>query len=47
MKTLGRHIVAEFFGCEGAAIDDLARVEAWMLGPRSSRVRFTGTLHKA
>ena len=31
MKTLGRHIVAEFFGCEGAAIDDLARVEAWML----------------
>lgn len=30
MKTLGRHVIGEFFGCGAAALDDAPQLEAWM-----------------
>jgi S-adenosylmethionine decarboxylase len=31
MKTLGRHLISEHFGCDARALDDVARIEAVML----------------
>jgi S-adenosylmethionine decarboxylase proenzyme len=31
MKTLGRHLLAEFYGCTDASVDDVERMRAHML----------------
>ncbi len=36
MKTLGRHVIAELFGCDAAAIDDVPGVHEAMLQSASA-----------
>ena len=32
MKTIGRHLIIEFYGCDVAAIDNVSRIREGMLG---------------
>ncbi|MCP4589330.1 MAG: S-adenosylmethionine decarboxylase proenzyme, partial [bacterium] len=31
MKTIGRHLIAEFYGCNRRLLDDVDRIEQHML----------------